>query len=51
MPLESRGAEFRREIIRVADDIYTAVGYGVSPVSMIAGKEGLIIIDTGILGA
>jgi len=46
--LKVRNAEFRKDIIQVADDIYTAVGYGVSPVSMIVGERGLVIIDTGI---
>lgn len=46
--LKSRNAEFDRDIIRVSDSVYTAVGYGVSPVSMIVGSQGIIIVDTGI---
>lgn len=46
--LKARSAEFRKEIILVADNIYTAVGYGVSPVSIIIGEKGLVIVDTGI---
>jgi len=46
--LRSRNAEFDREIIRVSERVYTAVGYAVSPVSMIVGAEGLIIVDTGV---
>ncbi|NIB38533.1 alkyl/aryl-sulfatase [Pseudomaricurvus alkylphenolicus] len=46
--LKQRNAEFNKEIIRVSDRVYTAVGYGVSPVSMIVGAKGLIIVDTGI---
>ncbi len=46
--LKSRTAEFNKEIIRVSGSVYTAVGYGVSPVSMIAGSQGLVIIDTEI---
>ncbi len=46
--LKSRTAEFDRDIIRVSDNVHTAVGYGVSPVSMIVGSQGIVIIDTGI---
>lgn len=46
--LEARNAEFEREVIQVTDDVYTAVGYSVQPVSMIIGKDGIIIVDTGI---
>jgi uncharacterized sulfatase len=46
--LKARSAEFRQEIIKVTDGVYTAVGYSVSPVSMIVGDDGVIIIDTGM---
>jgi len=46
--LKARNSEFQKQIIQVAENIYTAVGYGVSPVSMIVGDSGLVIIDTGI---
>ena len=46
--LKARTAEFRKDVIRVADDVYTAVGYAVSPVSMIVGVDGVIIVDTGM---
>jgi len=46
--LKLRSAEFEKEIIRVSDSVYTAVGYGVSPVSMIVGDDGVMIVDTGI---
>ncbi len=46
--LKARSAEFRREVINVTDGVYTAVGYAVSPVSMIVGADGLIIVDTGM---
>jgi alkyl sulfatase BDS1-like metallo-beta-lactamase superfamily hydrolase len=46
--LKQRSAEFEREVIRVTDGVYTAVGYSVQPVSMIVGDEGIIIIDTGM---
>ena len=46
--LTSRNAEFTKEIIKVSDNVYTAVGYAVSPVSMIIGPEGIVIVDTGL---
>ena len=46
--LKLRNAEFEKDIIQVSESVYVAVGYGVSPVSMIVGEDGLVIIDTGI---
>lgn len=46
--LQARNAEFAKEVIEVAPNVYTAVGYGVSTTSMIVGESGLIIIDTQI---
>ena len=46
--LKRRNAEFEKDIIKVSDSVYVAVGYAVSPVSMIVGQDGLVIIDTGI---
>ncbi len=46
--LISRNAEFEKDIIQVSESVYTAVGYAVSPVSMIVGPEGLVIVDTGV---
>lgn len=46
--LKARTAEFDQDIIQVSENVFTAVGYAVSPVSMIVGPEGLVIIDTGI---
>lgn len=46
--LKSVTPEFREDIVRVADNVYTAVGYTVSNVSMIVGDDGIIIVDTGI---
>ncbi len=46
--LKQRNAEFEKEIIQVSDSVYVAVGYAVSPVSMIVGEQGVVIIDTGI---
>ena len=46
--LKARNAEFEKEVIEVAQGVYTAVGFGVSPTSMIVAESGLIIIDTQI---
>lgn len=46
--LKQRSAEFEREVIRVTEGVYTAVGYSVSTVTMIVGDDGLIIVDTGM---
>jgi uncharacterized sulfatase len=46
--LKVRNAEFKQDVIKVTDAVYTAVGYSVSPVSMIVGEDGIIIVDTGI---
>lgn len=46
--LVERNAEFEQDIIRVSESVYTAVGYAVSPVSMIVGEDGVVIVDTGI---
>jgi uncharacterized sulfatase len=46
--LKARNSEFRQEVIKVTDGVHTAVGYSVSPVSMIVGSDGIVIIDTGM---
>ena len=45
--LKARNEEFRPDIIKITENVYTAVGYSVSNVSMIIGETGLIIVDTG----
>lgn len=46
--LKERSAEFRRDVVHVAENVYTFTGYSVQPVSMIVGKDGLVIVDTGL---
>lgn len=46
--LKARNAEFQKDTVHVADNVYTFTGYSVQPVSMIVGKDGLVIVDTGI---
>ena len=38
--------EFRREVIRVTDGVYVAVGYALGNAIMVEGDDGVIIIDT-----
>jgi len=47
--LKARNVEFRKEVIKVTDNVYTAVGYSVQPVSMIVGTDGLIIVDIVVI--
>lgn len=46
--LTRQGEQFRETIVSVAENVYTAVGFSVSNVSMIVGDGGLVIIDTGM---
>ncbi|MEQ9438658.1 MAG: alkyl/aryl-sulfatase [Cyclobacteriaceae bacterium] len=46
--LKARNEEFRPDIIPITDNVYTAVGYSVSNVSMIIGETGLVIVDAGL---
>ena len=46
--LKARTAEFRQDVVHVADNVYTFTGYSVQPVSMIIGNDGLVIVDTGV---
>jgi len=44
--LRAHSAEFRKEVIKVAPGIYTAVGFAASNVGMLAGKGGVVIVDS-----
>lgn len=46
--LQKRSAEFRKDVVQVADNVYTFTGHSVQPVSMIVGKGGLVVVDTGL---
>jgi alkyl sulfatase BDS1-like metallo-beta-lactamase superfamily hydrolase len=46
--LLERNAEFERAVIKVTKGVYTAVGFGVSTVSMVETADGIVVIDTGI---
>ncbi len=47
--LTKQSEQFDEQIVKVADNVYTAVGYSVSNVSMIVGDDGIVIIDTGMM--
>lgn len=45
--LLERNKMFENQIIKVADNVYTAIGYQVTANSMIIGDDGVIIVDPG----
>src|SRR5215469_9163860 len=44
--LRAESTEFRKEVIRVSDGVYVAVGYSASNLILIQGDTGSIIVDT-----
>ena len=44
--LAEHSKEFEKKIYKVAEGVYSAVGYGIANVIMLVGKDGVIIIDT-----
>ena len=44
--LAAHSRQFKREIIKVADGIHVAVGYGLANAILIEGKDGVVIVDT-----
>jgi len=44
--LRAQSNEFRKEVIRVTDRVYVAVGYSASNVIVIQGDGGSIVVDT-----
>jgi alkyl sulfatase BDS1-like metallo-beta-lactamase superfamily hydrolase len=44
--LRAQSSEFQREVIRVTDGVYVAVGYSASNVILIQGNNGSVIVDT-----
>lgn len=47
--LTAQSRQFQEQVIKVADNVYTAVGYSVSNVSMIVGDDGVVLVDTGMM--
>ncbi len=44
--LKAHSAEFKKQIIKVTDNIHVAVGYGLANSILIEGDDGVIIVDT-----
>ena len=38
--------EFTKEVVKVADGVYMAIGYGIANSIMLEGSDGVIIVDT-----
>lgn len=48
--LTKQNEQFKEQIIQVGDNVHVAVGYSVSNVSMIVGDDGVVLVDTGMMG-
>ncbi len=46
--LKARTHELRKDIVKVGDGVYVAVGYSPANVGMVIGRDGIVIIDTGM---
>ena len=44
--LAAHSQEFRKEIIRVAEGVYVAVGFGLANSVLLEGRDGVVIVDT-----
>jgi alkyl sulfatase BDS1-like metallo-beta-lactamase superfamily hydrolase len=44
--LAAQGQEFRREVIRVAEGVHVAVGFGLANSVLLEGRDGVVIVDT-----
>lgn len=44
--LSTHSAEFRREVLKVADGVYVAIGYGIANSILLVGDDGAIVVDT-----
>lgn len=44
--LRAHSGEFRKDVVEVVPGVHVAVGFAASNVSMIVGRDGLIVIDT-----
>lgn len=42
-----RNYEFRKEVIQIAPNVYTASGYDAANITMIIGTDGVVLIDAG----
>jgi len=46
--LKTRSAEFEQEVVKVTDDVYTAVGYSIQSASMTIDEDGINSVDRGL---
>src|SRR5579885_3020669 len=46
--LAAHSAEFRREVIKVTDGVYDAVGFSAANSILLEGTDGVVIVDTTI---
>jgi len=44
--LAAQAQEFRKEVIRVAEGVYVAVGFGLANSVLLEGRDGVVIVDT-----
>ena len=44
--LAAHSAEFKREVIRVTEGVYVAVGFGLANSILLEGTDGVVIVDT-----
>lgn len=47
--LKKQSENFKKEIVKLTDNVYTAVGYDVSNVTMVVGNDSIFIIDSGMI--
>ena len=43
--LATHSGEFRREVIKVTDGVYVAVGFGLANCILLEGDDGVVIVD------
>jgi len=44
--LEAHSAEFKKEVIKVTDGVYVAVGFGLANSILLEGEDGTVVVDT-----
>jgi len=47
--LMAANKNLKKEIIKLTGNVYTAVGYDVSNITMVVGKDSIILIDAGMI--
>ena len=44
--LSAHSAEFKKEVIKVTDGVYVAIGFGLANAVLLVGDDGVVIVDT-----